>query len=69
MTDLNDIEEFLNISLENIRLRHGKKYHGKNQYYWFRNQYYNIEAFNNKWLILSSNDNIRDLLRTLLEKT
>jgi len=63
MADLNEIEEFLNISLDNVRLRHGKKYHNKNQYYWFRNQYYIIEASNNKWFIMSSNDNTRDLLR------
>ena len=36
MADLNEIEGYLDIDITNKRLRHGKKKHNKNQYYWFR---------------------------------
>ena len=37
--------------------------------YGFRNQYYIMEASNNKWFIMSSNDNTKDLLRKHLNIT
>ena len=63
MADLNEIEEFLNIDLTNVRLRHGKKRKNKNRYYWFRNQFYIIQVHGDKWFIMSSNDRTREILR------
>ena len=57
MADLNEIEEYLDIDMTNKRLRHGKKKHNKNQYYWFRLRFYIIQVH-------VSNDRTRELLRT-----
>ena len=62
MTSLNDIEEFLNIEIGNKRLRNGKKKMNKNTYYWFRNEYYIVNLSNNKWCIMSTGEQTRELL-------
>ena len=64
MADLNEIEEYLDIDMTNKRLRHGKKHHDKNQYYWFRHRFYIIQVHGNKWFVMDSNNRTRELLRT-----
>ena len=63
MADLNEIEEYLDIDITNKRLRHGKKKHNKNKYYWFRHRFYIIQVHGDKWFVMSSNDRTRQLLR------
>ena len=67
MTDLNEIEEYLDIDLENLnlRLRHGKNHKHKNKYYWIRHRFYIVQVSGNldKWFIMDSNDRTRELLR------
>ena len=63
MTDLNEIEEYLDIDITTKRLRHGKKHHNKNQYYWFRHRFYIIQVHGDKWFVMSSDDRTRQLLR------
>jgi len=62
MSSLNDIEEFLNIEIGNKRLRHGKKKMNKNSYFWFRNEYYIVNLSNDKWCIMSTGEQTRELL-------
>ena len=63
MADLNEIEEYLDIDMTNKRLRHGKKHHEKNPYYWFRHRFYIIQVHGDKWFVMSSNNRTRELLR------
>ena len=63
MADLNEIEEYLDIDITNKRLRHGKKKHNKNQYYWLRHRFYIIQVHGDKWFVMSSNNRTRELLR------
>ena len=62
MTSLNNIEEFLNIEIGNKRLRNGKKKMNKNTYYWFHNEYYIVNLSNDKWCIMSTGEQTRELL-------
>ena len=62
MTSLNIIEQFLNIQIGNKRLMNGKKKENKNKYYFFANRYYIVSLPNDKWFILSTNDQTRELL-------
>lgn len=62
MTSLNNIEEFLNIEIGNKRLRNGKKKMNKNTYYWFHNEYYIVNLSNDKWCIISTGEQTRELL-------
>ena len=62
MSSLNDIEEFLNIEIGDKRLRHGKKKMNKNCYYWYRNEYYIVHLSNDKWCIMSTGEQTRELL-------
>ena len=62
MTSLNNIEEFLNIEIGNKTLRHGKKKMNKNRYFWFRNEYYIVNISVDKWMIMSTGEQTRELL-------
>ena len=50
MSTLNDIESFLNIEIGQRRLRDGKKYNNKNQYYYFENLYYIVKLTKDMWI-------------------
>ena len=62
MTSLNTIEEFLNIEIGDKVLRNGKKKMNKNRYFWFRNEYYIVNISNDKWVIMSTGEQTRELL-------
>ena len=62
MSSLNEIEEFLNIEIGDKRLRNGKKKMNKNTYYWYRNEYYIVNLSNDKWCIMSTGEQTRELL-------
>ena len=62
MSSLNNIEEYLNIEIGNKRLRNGKKKMNKNCYYWFRNEYYIVNIGMDKWCIMSTGEQTRELL-------
>ena len=63
MTDLETIEQFLEIDTDNKRLRDGKKKRNKNKYYYFRNQFYIVSLTQGKWMVCSDDDTTRRLLR------
>ena len=63
MTDLENIEQHLNIDTDGKRLREGKKKKNKNKYFYFRNQFYVVELTQDKWMIASDDDTTRRLLR------
>ena len=63
MTDLEVIEQFLNIDTDIKRLRPGKKKHNKNRYFYYPNQFYIVSLTQNKWIVCSDDDNTRKLLR------
>ena len=62
MTSLNIIEQFLNIQIGNKRLMKGKNQETKNQYYYYKNLYYIVSLQNEKWVIMTTNNQTRDLL-------
>jgi HNH endonuclease len=62
MASLNCIEEFLNIEIGDKRLHQGKKKQNKNRYYLYRNRYYIVSMPNDKWGIMSDNEQTRELL-------
>jgi hypothetical protein len=63
MADLEILEQFLDIDTDNKRLRNGKKKYNKNQYYYYRNQFYIVKLTKDKWMVCSDDDNTRRLLR------
>ena len=62
MTSLNIIEEFLHIQIGDKQLKKGKNKENKNQYYYYQNQYYIVSLPNEKWIIMSTNNQTRDIL-------
>jgi AP2 domain len=62
MTSLNIIEQFLNIQIGNKRLMKGKNDEEKNKYYFFANRYYIVSLPNEKWIIMTTNNQTRDFL-------
>jgi len=62
MASLNEIEAFLNIEIGNKRLRDGKKYKNKNQYYYYEQAYYIVKLTRDKWMILEDCRKTRELL-------
>ena len=63
MTSLNQIENFLNIEIGDKRLRDGKKYKNKNQYYYYEQLYYIVKLTRDKWCILEDCKKTRVLLK------
>jgi hypothetical protein len=62
MTTLNKIEELLNIEIGDKQLKNGKNKENRNQYYYYQNQYYIVSLLNEKWIIMSTNNQTRDIL-------
>ena len=62
MTSLNIIEEFLHIQIGDKQLKKGKNKENRNQYYYYQNQYYIVSLLNEKWIIMSTNNQTRDIL-------
>ena len=62
MTSLNIIEQFLNIQIGDKQLKKGKNQETKNQYYYYQNRYYIVSLPHDKWIIMSTNDQTRDIL-------
>jgi hypothetical protein len=62
MATLNEIELFLNIELCDRVLRNGKRKDNKNQYYYFRDQYYIVKLTQNKWMIIDDCRKSRKML-------
>jgi hypothetical protein len=63
MASLADLEEFLNIEIGDKKLCNGKKYKNKNQYYYFRDEFYIVKLSREKWMILEDCKKSRRLLR------
>lgn len=61
--DLNTIESFLDIEIGDKRLCNGKKYKNKNQYYYYRDQYYIVKLTRDKYMIVDDCKKTRRLLR------
>ena len=62
MTSLNIIEQFLNIQIGDKQLKKGKNKENKNKYYYYQNRYYIVSLPNEKWIIMSTNNQTRDIL-------
>ena len=62
MTSLNIIEEFLHIQIGDKQLKKGKNKETKNKYYYYQNRYYIVSLPNEKWIIMSTNNQTRDIL-------
>jgi hypothetical protein len=63
MADLAEIEALLNIEIGDKRLKNGKKYKNKNQYYYYEQNYYIVKLSQNKWMICEDCRTTRKLLR------
>jgi hypothetical protein len=63
MASLNEIEAFLNIEIGDKRLRDGKKYKDKNQYYYYEQAYYIVKLTKDMWCILEDCRKTRVLLK------
>ena len=63
MTSLECIQNFLNIEIDNRRLRNGKKKHNKNCYYYYKDLYYIVKLTKDHWMIAEDNNKTRQLLR------
>ena len=63
MTSLECIQNFLNIEIDNRRLRNGKKKHNKNCYYYYKDLYYIVKLSKDHWMIAEDNNKTRQLLR------
>ena len=64
MTTLNIIEAFLNIEIDDKKLKNGKKKFNKNQYYYYNQSYYIIKLSQDKWMIADDCQKTRKLLKT-----
>ena len=62
MTSLNIIEELLHIQIGDKQLKKGKNKENRNQYYYYQNQYYIVSLLNEKWIIMSTNNQTREIL-------
>ena len=63
MTTLGQIEALLNIEIGDKRLRDGKKYKNKNQYYYYEQDYYIVKLSQDKWMIAEDCKKTRKLLK------
>jgi len=63
MATLNEIQAFLNIEIGDKRLKDGKKYKDKNQYYYYEQAYYIVKLTKDKWMIAEDCKKTRILLR------
>jgi len=63
MADLETIERLYNIDTDGRRLRDGKKKPGKNQYYYFKNQFFLMKVHGDKWFLLPDNPKAIRLMR------
>jgi len=64
MTTLNNIEALLNLEIGDKRLKDGKKYKDKNQYYYYEQAYYIVKLTKDMWTIVEDCQKTRKLLRT-----
>jgi hypothetical protein len=62
MSSLDNITEFLDVDLEGIRLRNGKKRPSKNKYYFLRDTGYIVSLGGDRWTILDNSNLSRELL-------
>ena len=63
MATLDIIEDFLDIEIGDKILCDGKKRPTKNQYYYFRNQYYIIKLTKETWMIADDSRETRNLMK------
>jgi hypothetical protein len=63
MASLQKIQTHLNIEINNEQLCNGKKQKDKNQYYYYKNQYYIVQLTQNKWCVLEDCTKTRKLLK------
>jgi len=63
MATLQQIQAFLNIEIGDKKLRDGKKYKNKNQYYYYEQAHYIIKLTKDKWMIAEDCKKTRVLLR------
>jgi len=63
MATLQQIQAFLNIEIGDKKLRDGKKYKNKNQYYYYEQAYYIVKLTQDKWMIAEDCQKTRKLLR------
>jgi len=63
MASLNEIEEFLNVETGDKKLCDGKRRKNKNQYYYFRDEFYLVKLTQDKWMIAPDCKRTRRLLR------
>ena len=68
MADLELISNFLNVEIEDRKLRNGRKQSDKNQYYKF-DDYYIVKLTQEKWMIVSNSREVRILLRSFVWHT
>jgi len=62
MASLSEIELLLDVELCDQVLRNGKKKADKNQFYYFRNQYYIVKLTQNKWMVIDDCKKSRKML-------
>ena len=63
MTTIAEIEEYLNVETGDKKLCVGKHKKNKNQYYYFKDEYYIVKLSQDKWMIASDCKRTRRLLR------
>ena len=63
MASLQQVQAFLNIEIGDKRLKDGKKYKNKNQYYYYEQAYYIIKLTQDKWIVAEDCQKTRVLLR------
>ena len=63
MSTLNNIEAFLNLEIGDKKLKDGKKYNNKNQYYYYEQACYIINLTKDKWMIAEDCQKTRKLLK------
>ena len=69
MSTLNNIEAFLNLEIGDKKLKDGKKYKNKNQYYYYEQSYYIIKLTKDKWMIAEDCNKTRKLLKKYCWRT
>jgi hypothetical protein len=69
MTSLDIIKQHLNFQIGNKRLMNGKKKENKIKYYFFKDRHYIIiiSLPNDKWMIMSTNKQTRDINKQSIE--
>ena len=63
MADLEEIERLYNVETDGKKLRDGKKKPGKNQYYYFKNQFFLMKVHGDKWFLLPDTHKTIRLMR------